>query len=492
MTTSGLRVGELQALWARGSQTIRSLPTGALFVALGSLALAVSNRLPVWLVAPARALQARMDGSRSLAPGSANATPFAGGIALLTLAALVVAFGCFIGGASATHSVRTQRMMRLLAIPLLAWSVFASTQTAVILAQGAATSATQWPPRYTSDEMYYNHYSARLVLAGANPYTDAQQHLRDAMMYFHIRGFTPIARGRFRDPRHTPTGQEMRAVAAEYQQHPQTPPPELDPRTLHSYPAGAFVVDIPSVLLGARGMGLAQIALFLAVSAALVALAPPQTRLAVGLVIWANPAFAQRVVNGDFDIWWLVALIAAWILRERGWLSGALVSLACAIKQTAWFAAPFYFLWVWREHGVREALRRTGAASAAFILINLPWIIASPRAWAESLLLPLSLPLLPDGSGAVALGLTGVGPLFATCVYTVSEVALLAGALALAWGLRGRAPYVGLVLPLIPLVAAWRSPERYFLALPLLALTALILTWRAQAHPLVVPSDVET
>ncbi len=491
MTTSGLRVGEPRALWTRGSQAIRALPTGALFLALGSLALAVSNRLPVWLVAPARALQARLTGSSSIASGGANAIPFAGGIALLTLAALVAAFGCFIVGARATHSARTQRVLQWLAIPLLAWSVFASIQTAVILAQGAVTSATQWPPRYTSDEMYYNQYSARLVLEGANPYTDDNQHLRDAMVYFHIRGFTPIARGRFRDPRHIPTGKEMRAVAAEFQQHPQTPPSELDPRTLHSYPAGAFVVNIPSVLLGARGMGLAQIALFLAVSVALVALAPPQMRLAVGLVIWANPAFAQRVVNGDFDIWWLAALIAAWILHERGWLSGALVGVACAIKQTAWFAAPFYLLWVWREHGVREALRRAGAALAGFVLINLPWIIASPRAWAESLLLPLSLPLLPDGSGVVALGLTGVGPLFATRFYTVIEVALMVGALALAWRLRGRAPYVGLVLPLIPLVAAWRSPERYFLALPLLALAALILTWRAQANPLAIPSDAE-
>ncbi|HEX8983701.1 MAG TPA: hypothetical protein VF792_13080 [Ktedonobacterales bacterium] len=491
MTPPVVRAWPQRELLARGAQMIRALPTGALFVALGSLTLTVSNRLPVWLVAPAYALRSLLSGSDGRASGSAGATPFAGGIALLTLAALVAAFGFFIAGVSVTHSARTQRVMQWLAIPLLVWTLFASIQTAVILAQGAITSATQWPPRYTSDEMYYNQYGAGLVLAGVNPYTDANQHLRDAMVYFHIRGFTPIARGRFRDVRHVPTGKEMRAVAAEFQRHPPTPPPELDPRTLHSYPAGAFVVDIPSVLFGARGMGLAQIALFLALSVLLVALTPLQARLAVGMLIWENPAFAQRVVNGDFDIWWIAALIAAWMLYKRGWLSGALLGVACAIKQTAWFAAPFFLLWVWRMHGTKAAIRQAVAALAGFVLINLPWIIASPRAWAESLFLPLSLPLLPDGSGIVALGIAGLTPLANAHMYTALEVGIMLGALVLAWRLLAHAPYLGLVLPLLPLVAAWRSPERYFLALPVLALAALILTWRAERSAVVTPSAVE-
>lgn len=201
----------------------------------------------------------------------------------------------------------------------------------------------------------------------------------------------------------------MRAVARNFSQHPHSPPPELDPRTFHSYPAGAFLVDVPSVWLGLPSMGLAQILLFIALSVAIVAAAPPETRLALTAVLWANPTLVQRVVNGDFDIWWLAALIAAWMLRERRWSSGALLGVACAVKQTAWIAAPFYLIWVWREHGFSEALRRTGIALATFLVINLPWILLSPRAWLESLLLPLSLPLLPDGSGLIALGQAGIG-----------------------------------------------------------------------------------
>ncbi len=464
--------------WQRGAQALEAIPVGVVILGLGLLALTVSNRLPVWLALPARAIQARLAGWRLLPAPPATGSAFAGIIALLTLLTLLAAFGCFIAAAHTAPPAWLTRVARWLAIPVLLWSLFASIQTVGALGQGLMASATQWPPRYTSDEMYYNHYDALLVLHGVNPYTDANDHLIAAMTYFHIRGFTPIAHGRFSDPQHMPTGAEMRAVAQEYRNHPQAPPPELDPRTLHSYPAGAFLVDIPSVWAGLPGMGFAQILLFIALSVVLVASAPPGTRLAVGMVVWANPVFAQRVVNGDFDIWWLVALVAAWMLGERRWLSGALLGMACAVKQTAWFAAPFYFIWVWRAYGRVEALRRGGIAIASFLIINLPWLILSPRAWLQSLLLPLSLPLLPDGSGLIALAQTGVTPLLPARVYTLLEVGVWLGALVWCWRARASLPFAGLVAFLLPLLVAWRSPERYFLALSVLALAALLLTWR--------------
>ncbi|HEY7975738.1 MAG TPA: hypothetical protein VID72_10370, partial [Ktedonobacterales bacterium] len=230
------------------------------------------------------------------------------------------------------------------------------------------------------------------------------------------------------------------------------------------------------------------ILLYIALSAVFIATAPADLRLALAVVIWANPVLAQRIVNGDFDIWWLAALIAAWMLSKRGALSGALLGVACAIKQTAWFAAPFYFVWVWRAHGRAEALRRGGAAIAAFLVINLPWIILSPRAWLQSLLLPLSLPLLPDGSGLIALAQAGAGPLPPARVYTALEMGVWLGALAWFWWMRARYPFAGLVLALAPLLVAWRSPERYFLPLSLLALAAVALTWRA-GDPALEPYD---
>ncbi|MGZ3599627.1 MAG: hypothetical protein ACXWQ5_07890, partial [Ktedonobacterales bacterium] len=110
--------------------------------------------------------------------------------------------------------------------------------------------------------------------------------------------------------------------------------------------------------------------------------------------------------------------------------------------------------------------------------LNLPWIIASPRPWLESQLLPVTLPLLPDGSGIIGLSLTGILPLAPTLFYSLLEVTALLAALVWYWRAAPRAPFAGLVLPLVPLFFAWRSSERYFVLLPLLAVLALALTLR--------------
>lgn len=270
----------------------------------------------------------------------------------------------------------------------------------------------------------------------------------------------------------------MRAVYAAYAAHPGAPPPELDPQTLHSYLSGAFLVDVPSVWAGLPSVALAQIALYLALCVVTIALAPPGLRVMVALLLLASPDNAHRIVNGDFDIWWVAALAGAWATRGRPTLSAALLGLACAIKQTAWLAAPFYLLWVWRTQGWRAAARAAAVAAGVFLAINLPWAVAAPRAWATSLLLPVSLPLLPEGSGLVALFTSGALPHPPHALFPLLEVAVWLGALAWAWRALPRLPLAGLMLPLAPLVVAWRSDARYFLPLAILAAVALTLHLR--------------
>ena len=180
--------------------------------------------------------------------------------------------------------------------------------------------------------------------------------------------------------------------------------------------------------------------------------------------------------GGDFEIWPLACVALAWLLRERRWTSALALGAACAIKQTAWLAAPFYLIWVWRTYGPREAGRRAAIVAATFLVINAPWIIASPREWLASIFLPVTLPLLPDGSGIIGLSLTGVLPLGPSWLYGLLELAALAAALAWYWRECERLPFAGLILPLVPLFFAWRSSERYFVLLPLLALLAVALT----------------
>jgi uncharacterized membrane protein len=168
-------------------------------------------------------------------------------------------------------------------------------------------------------------------------------------------------------------------------------------------------------------------------------------------------------------------MVCAWFLRDRRIASGLLLGAACAIKQTAWFAAPFYLVYVWRSYGPREAVRRGGIALVGFLALNLPWLLISPRAWLSSLTLPMSLPLFPEGKGAIMLALSGA-TLPPSWVFGILELAVLALALAWYWRACRTYPFAGLPLTFLPLVFAWRSPERYFALLPALALVALILT----------------
>ncbi|HEV2461577.1 MAG TPA: hypothetical protein VGS80_24745, partial [Ktedonobacterales bacterium] len=161
--------------------------------------------------------------------------------------------------------------------------------------------------------------------------------------------------------------------------------------------------------------------------------------------------------------------------------SALLLGAACTIKQTAWLAVPFYVVWVWRERGAAEAGRRALIVAGVFLAINAPWIAASPGAWLTSMSLPVSLPLLPDGSGIVGLSLSGLLPLAPSWVYGVLETLAFAGAVVWYWRAAPRYPLAGLVLPLLPLFFAWRSSERYFVLLPLAGLLALALTLRAGA-----------
>jgi len=56
------------------------------------------------------------------------------------------------------------------------------------------------------------------------------------------------------------------------------------------------------------------------------------------------------------------------------------------------------------------------------------------------------------------------------------ELMLLVGSLWWYWRNWENYPFAGLVLPLVPLLGAWRSSERYFLLLPLAALLAVALS----------------
>jgi hypothetical protein len=440
----------------RGWRALLNLPPPLLLAGVGCAALAASSDVANTFDSPRRG------------------GPIPAVALFLTLA---LAFACFILAPwrpLPARLVRRWPVVRLLAFPLALWALFTAAQAPGILIRGVDAAFTVSPPHYGSDDLYDNQYNALLVLHGENPYV--RQRLAAIVDHFGVLSYTPLLRGRFANPLHYPTQAELDAVLRAYLADPGAPHPEIDPRTTHSYPAGAFLLDVPFVWGGFASVALPQILLFLALIAAIVAATPARWRLVVALLLLATADGARQVSGGDFEIWPLAGVALAWLLRERRWGSALALGAACAIKQTAWLAAPFYLIWVWRAYGPREAGRRAAIAAAAFLAINAPWIVTSPREWFAGILLPVTLPLLPDGSGVIGLSLTGVLPLGPTWLYGLLELAALAAALIWYWREGERLPFAGLILPLAPLFFAWRSSERYFVLLPLLALLAVVLT----------------
>jgi hypothetical protein len=463
-----------QAIWQALRDTVRenirvalNPPSALVWLSVGAFALVASNDLPNYFALP-----------RVTDPL----------VATLTFAALLLAFAAFAlgvwaisyqrrGGSSllipASAGGQWVRIARWLWYPLLLWLVLVSAQSLWGMARTLAKSTTHWPPSYTSDDLYDNQYNALLTLRGQNPYVG--DHLIASLDYFHINGYTPLERGQFSNPFAPPTATRIHAILAAYRAHPNAPHPEVSPLTIHSYPAGAFLVYTPFVWAGLPSMTPAQFTLWLALVLGIMAIAPPSWRLTVTLLALCNFAALERILTGDFDIWWIAPLVLAWALASSRFRSAALIGLACAIKQTAWFLAPFYLIWAWRAFGPREALRRAAIALAAFLLINLPWILVSPRDWLTSVFVPISLPMFPGGVGLIGLTLAHLLPLYPRLVYTILEGGVMLGLLAVYWRVATRAPTLGLFIGLAPLVMAWRADERYFLLLSLLAVAAVIL-----------------
>lgn len=463
MHLSRLTTDDVWRALRRSHAWLTSAPGNVLFLGGGCAALAASSDIA----------------NSTNAPREGGPLP-----ALLLAATLALAFACFLLAARLQPDVAAKpprgraRVTRYLLYPLLLWALFTGIQTATVIVSALPKTLAAAPARYGSDDLYYNHYNALLVLRGENPY--AGPWLAAEARYFGDLAYTPLRRGVFSDPRHYPTNAQMDAVMRAYLRDPAHPPVEIDPATTHSYPAGAFLVNVPGVWAGVASVGFTQILVFLALLALIIRVAPAEWRLALALLALTVTDGAREVTGSDFEIWPLFFLALAWAGGGYRWRSALALGAACAIKQTAWLAAPFYLLWIWRRDGAREAARRLGIAAGFFVLINLPWIVASPRSWLTSLFLPVSLPLLPDGSGLIGISLTGILPLLPPVVYSALELAALLGALLWYWRNWARVPYAGLVLPLLPLLFAWRSSERYFVLLPLAGVLAVALTLRAQ------------
>ncbi|HLY30656.1 MAG TPA: hypothetical protein VKQ36_06485, partial [Ktedonobacterales bacterium] len=250
----------------------------------------------------------------------------------------------------------------------------------------------------------------------------------------------------------------------------------------------SFLLYVPLIWLGVQNVLTLHLLTYIVLFAWLVWLAPPAQRPWSAATALAALILPLRSLLFDGEIICLAFLLLAWHNRAYGWRSSLALGLGCAFKQYCWVFAPFFLVEAWLTYGWRAALQRLALIVGVFLAPNLPYIIASPGVWLTSMTLPVSDPLFPMGMGVITLALGGWLPFAPAMFYAVGS--LLALGLML-WVYARWRPWLSeaaLLLALIPLLLAYRSPANYFAIAPWLALYA---TARL-AHPSAAPAGRPT
>jgi hypothetical protein len=322
---------------------------------------------------------------------------------------------------------------------------------------------------YHNDAIALNECAAQAVLRGEDPYARL-----DLFRCYGDRGIgpdrtTPLKRGAFADVPVYPTEAQQDAAWAEQQREGWRADMEFIWRP--SYPALSIGLILPWVAAG-WDTNVLYVLCMLAAMALIVFRTRAGLRPFVLTGLFAAVSVPAFTVGGSADLLYALPLVAAWLWRERRW-SAVPFGIAVAVKQLAWFFAPFYVLQVAARHGWREAVVRTGVAAAIFGVTNLPFGLWDARSWLLGVASPVAEPMFARGAGLVFLSTNGVLPLYPATLYLAMEAAVGIAALVLAWRARHSSPEIGIVLAMLPLFFAWRSLFSYFFLLPLFALAAI-------------------
>ena len=335
--------------------------------------------------------------------------------------------------------------------------------------RGISTPPIHDATTYHNDAIALNECAAQHVLRGQDPYTKL-----DVFECYAQRGIgpdrtTPLRRGAFADVPVYPAEEQLDAAWNELARDGWRADIEFVWRP--SYPALSILLILPWVALG-WDTNVLYVLCLLAAMALVFVRAPTGLRPFVLTGLLAAVSLTAFTVGGSSDLLYALPLVAAWLWRERRW-SAVPFAIALAVKQLAWFFAPFYLIQVVARHGWREAGVRLGIAAAIFAGTNLPFVLWDARSWILGVLSPVAEPMFARGAGLVFLSTNGVLPLFPATIYLAMEAIVGLAVLAVAWRTRHTSPELGVVLAMLPLFFAWRSLFSYFFLLPLFAMAAI-------------------
>lgn len=338
---------------------------------------------------------------------------------------------------------------------------------AIILSITAFTIGQVGVASYT-DSVAFGQYSAKLVLNGLNPFTHSlapsltEYRLPLTYVTHYLNGSTIVTA---------------------------------------SYPAGSFLFYVPALLLGwhtqaAVGIDVA----FWIGSLLLMWILLPKSINWLAALFLASSVYIFIAIGSTDCLYMPFILVALWRwdrfrdATERTiarWIGPIALGVAMSVKQTPWFLLPFLLIGVAFEahqqgkSWSRQSTRYLVICMAVFVAINIPWILANPRAWLDGSIAPLVSSFVPVGHGLIELtliGRIGGGDLR---FYTLAGVAWLGMALLL-MGLRYRKlKRVWVFLVIVSFFLVPRSLASYLIMLvPAATIAALTVRGATDDGPL--------
>lgn len=354
--------------------------------------------------------------------------------------------------ASAHSYARPRRWQRIILVGVLLGSVAGVT----MLGRGVALSFFM-PPIYSNDGTSLDTNAAILLVEGRNPYTDSN--IVDVIREFPIEAYwtTPLRVGQFANRLVYPSTSDFRSVLDTDLKVGSAP--EFESKV--SYPVLSFLTLVPFIWLNIYNVLVFYLLCYIALVAIAWKFARPELRPWILLFSLANVSMLVSVASGNLDVFNILLVVVAWLLRERGWWSAIFLGLALASKQISWFFLPFYAIMIWRQYNIVESVRRLTIAGIVALLINLPFILWNFHAWIAGVMAPMADPMFPDGVGIIGLS-TSLLPFFPQIVYNILELIAMLVVLLWYWRICKEHPEAAMVLAIIPLFFAWRSLSSYF------------------------------
>jgi uncharacterized membrane protein len=264
------------------------------------------------------------------------------------------------------------------------------------------------------------------------------------------------------------------------------------------------LLQVPFMALGWHHELTEWIGLFswLATGVFLFVVFPRSIRWLAVLVMMSGIFLGIFAYGGTDALFVLFFVIAAWrwdgfaMGRAAGmasWSGPIALGIACSVKQTPWFAVPFFVI------GIAFEARRRGARPLAlaarygltvvgvFALFNLPFVIWSPSAWYHGTLLPFSKPLVADGQGVVTFALHGLtGGVNLTLLSISAALVYVALVIAFVFWYPALKRSWLFLLPLVLFIPA-RSLSTYLVGFVPVALAAAVSVTPARSAPIVEP-----